>query len=147
MARHGTPGGETVLEGEAGFYHAYAGNNRGDLRYSFTGDNHTDLVKITQGLGRDWMFLETLYRIYSTAGYNIAHIEITARLCEEHNIRYDNIDRIEALVNWFETEYFQSLFNCLPHIMHLFPSDPRFPILFAKNLRVHESFITRFFKK
>jgi hypothetical protein len=42
---------------------------------------------------------------------------------------------------------FQSLFNCLPHIMHLVPSDPRFPILFAKNLRVHESFITRFFKK
>src|SRR5947209_2605398 len=39
MARHGTPGGETTLEGEAGFYHAYAGNNRGELRYSFTGDN------------------------------------------------------------------------------------------------------------
>jgi 2-methylcitrate dehydratase PrpD len=87
MARPGTPGGETVLEGEAGFYHAYAGNNRGELRYSFTGDNHTDLAKITQGLGRDWMFLETLYRIYSTAGYNLAHIEITARLCEEHPIR------------------------------------------------------------
>ncbi len=28
LARHGTPGGETVLEGEAGFYHAYAGSNR-----------------------------------------------------------------------------------------------------------------------
>ena len=38
LAKHGTPGGETVLEGEAGFYHAYAGNNRGELRYSFTGD-------------------------------------------------------------------------------------------------------------
>ena len=37
LARHGTPGGETTLEGEAGFYHAYAGNNRGELRYSFTG--------------------------------------------------------------------------------------------------------------
>ena len=48
--------------------------------------------------------------IYSTAGYNIAHIEITARLCEEHNIRYDDIDRIEALVNWFETEYPSPLF-------------------------------------
>ena len=49
-------------------------------------------------------------RIYSTAGYNIAHIEITARLCEEHNIRYGDIDRIEALVNWFETEYPSPLF-------------------------------------
>src|SRR5438105_3286208 len=46
MARHGTPGGETTLEGEAGFYHAYAGNNRGELRYSFTGDNRADLGKI-----------------------------------------------------------------------------------------------------
>jgi 2-methylcitrate dehydratase PrpD len=85
MARHGTPGGETVLEGEAGFYHAYAGNNRGELRYSFTGDNRTDLASITHRLGSDWRFLETLYRIYSTAGYNIAHVELTARLCDEHN--------------------------------------------------------------
>src|SRR5438876_727746 len=104
-AKHGTPGGETVLEGEAGFYHAYAGNDRGELRFSFTGSNRADLAKITQGLGRDWIFLETLYRVYSTAGYNIAHVDVTAKLCEEHNLRADDIDRIEALVNWFETEY------------------------------------------
>jgi hypothetical protein len=105
LARHGTPGGETTLEGEAGFYHAYAGNNRGELRFSFTGLNHTDISKITEGLGRDWIFLETLYRIYSTAGYNIAHVDVTAKLCEEHDLRYEDIDRIEALVNWLETEY------------------------------------------
>jgi MmgE/PrpD N-terminal domain len=105
LAKHGTPGGETVLEGEAGFYHAYAGNNRGELRYSFTGSNRTDVAKITEGLARDWIFLETLYRIYSTAGYNIAHVDVTAQLCEEHNLRYEDIDRIEAVVNWLETEY------------------------------------------
>jgi hypothetical protein len=105
LAKHGTPGGETVLEGEAGFYHAYAGNNRGELRYSFSGANRTDIAKITEGLGRDWIFLETLYRIYSTAGYNIALVDVTAKLCEEHNLRYNDIDRIEALVNWLETEY------------------------------------------
>src|SRR5438874_3344406 len=105
LAKHGTPGGDTTLEGEAGVYHAYAGNNRGELRYSFTGDNHADIPQITDGLGRDWIFLETLYRIYSTAGYNIAHVDVTAKLCEEHNLRYDDIDRIEALVNWLETEY------------------------------------------
>ena len=105
LAKHGTPGGETVLEGEAGFYHAYAGNNRGELRYSFTGENRADIARITEGLGHDWIFLETLYRIYSTAGYNIAHVDVTARLCEEHDIRYEEIDRIEAVVNWLETEY------------------------------------------
>jgi hypothetical protein len=93
------------LEGEAGFYHAYAGNNRGELRYSFSGANRTDMAKITESLGRDWIFLETLYRIYSTAGYNIAHVDVTAKLCEEHDLGYDDIDRIEALVNWLETEY------------------------------------------
>jgi hypothetical protein len=105
LAKHGTPGGETTLEGEAGFYHSYAGSNRGELRYSFTGDNRADMAKITAGLGREWIFLETLYRIYSTAGYNIAHVDVTAGLCEEHNIAPGDIDRIEALVNWLETEY------------------------------------------
>ena len=105
LAKHGIPGGETTLEGEAGFYHAYAGNNRGQLRYSFTGANCADMAKISEGLGRDWIFLETLYRIYSTAGYNIAHVDVTARLCEEHGIAAADIDRIEAAVNWLETEY------------------------------------------
>src|SRR5438105_8069 len=105
LAKEGHPGGETVLEGDAGFYHAYAGNNRGQLAYSFVGDTRTSLDKITAGLGTDWMFLETLYRIYYTAGYNIAHVDVTAKLCEEHDIRVADIDRIEAVVNWLETQY------------------------------------------
>src|SRR6516225_11705283 len=105
LAKHGTPGGETTLEGEAGFYHAYAGNNGGELRYSFTGSNRTDISQITEGLGRNWIFLETLYRIYSTAGYHIAHVDVTAKLCEEHCIAAADIERIEAVVNWLETEY------------------------------------------
>ncbi|HEV2186363.1 MAG TPA: MmgE/PrpD family protein [Stellaceae bacterium] len=110
LAKQGTPGGETTLEGEAGFYHSYAGNNRGELRYSFTGDNRADLGKITANLGKDWIFLETLYRVYSTAGYNIAHVDVTAALCREHSIACADIDRIEAVVNWFETEYPSPLF-------------------------------------
>jgi 2-methylcitrate dehydratase PrpD len=105
LARQGHVGGETVLEGDAGFYHAYAGSNSGRLTYSFVGDTETSLDKITAGLGKDWLFLETLYRIYSTAGYNIAHIDVTAKLCEEHDILYADVDRIEAVVNWLETQY------------------------------------------
>ena len=105
MARFGTPGGETTLEGEAGFYHAYAGNNAGRLTHSFTGKLNVDLGEITKGLGRDWLFLETLYRIYSIAGFNIAHIDVTAQLCAEHSIRHADISRIEAIVNWYETRY------------------------------------------
>jgi 2-methylcitrate dehydratase PrpD len=105
LAQRGHIGGDTVLEGEAGFYHAYAGNNLGRLSYSFVGDTKASLANITANLGKDWMFLETLYRIYSTAGYNIAHIDVTAKLCAENNIRYADIDRIEAVVNWIETQY------------------------------------------
>ena len=105
LGRFGKPSGDTTLEGEAGFYHAYVGNNLGLLRYSFTGDNRIDMGALANGLGKEWMFLETLYRIYSTAGYNIAHVDVTAALCREHGLGYADIDRIEAVVNWFETEY------------------------------------------
>ena len=105
LAQGGQIGGETVLEGDAGFYHAFTGNNKGVLAYSFTGDTHTSLDKITANLGKDWMFLETLYRIYYTAGYNIAHIEVPAAICIENNIRYEDVARVEAVVNWLETQY------------------------------------------
>jgi len=105
LAKQGHIGGETVLEGDAGFYHAYAGTNKGQLTYSFVGATQTSLDKITADLGKTWIFLETLYRIYSTAGYNIAHIDVTAKLCEEHDIHYRDVDRIEAVVNWLETQY------------------------------------------
>jgi 2-methylcitrate dehydratase PrpD len=105
LAKQGHRGGETALEGRAGFYYAYAGNNTGRLTYSFTGDTQTSLDKITANLGQEWMFLETLYRIYSISGYNIAHIDVTAKLCEEHNIRYEDVERVEAVVNWLETQY------------------------------------------
>ena len=105
MAKHGTRGGETTLEGDAGFYHAYTGNNMGVLSHSFTERRKVDLESITAGLGKHWVFLETLYRIYSTSGFNIAHVDVTAQLCEEHGINSRDIERIEAVVNWFETEY------------------------------------------
>src|ERR1700675_149186 len=64
LAQRGHVGGETVLEGDAGFYHAYAGNNKGQLTYSFVGATQASLDTITAGLGQTWLFLETLYRIY-----------------------------------------------------------------------------------
>ncbi len=105
LAQAGHAGGDTVLEGDAGFYHAYTGNNMGRLSYSFVGATQANLADITANLGKDWMFLETLYRIYFTAGYNIGHIAVAAQLCEEHNIKHQDVDRVEAVVNWLETQY------------------------------------------
>lgn len=105
LAQGGHTSADSVLEGEAGFYHAYTGNNRGTLNFSFVGDVKANLNAITTNLGKDWMFLETLYRIYYTAGYNIAHIDVPAAICTENNIRHENVDRVEAVVNWMETQY------------------------------------------
>jgi 2-methylcitrate dehydratase PrpD len=105
LGRNRIATGETMLEGEAGFYHAYTGNNLGKLTYSFDGGTMTDMEAITAGLGEKWLFLETLYRIYTTPGYNIAHVDVTAALCREHDIKADEVERIEAVVNWLETMY------------------------------------------
>lgn len=105
LARQGHSGGETALEGPAGFYHAYAGNNRGQLPYCFSGETETSLDQITADLGKRWMFLDTIYRVYSIPGYNQAHIDVTAALCEEHDIRYEDVDRVEAVVNWLESQF------------------------------------------
>lgn len=105
LARKGHAGGETVLEGEAGFYHAYVGSRSGELTYSFEGKRRADYAGVSAGLGTRWTMLETLYRIYSISGYNLAHVEVTAALCSEHDIRAADIERIEAVVNWLETQY------------------------------------------
>ena len=63
MAKHGTPGGETTLEGEAGFYHSYAGNNLGGLTLQlYRPQPHRHLQASPQISASDWIFLETLYR-------------------------------------------------------------------------------------
>ena len=105
LAQNGHVAGDTVLEGDAGFYTSYAGNNKGQLSYSFAGITRANLDDITAGLGKNWMFLETLYRIYYTAGYNIAHIDVPAAMCTEHNIKPEDVERVDAVVNWLETQY------------------------------------------
>ena len=44
LARENLKGSETCLEGQAGFYNAFTGNNRGELTYTFGGPNPTDLA-------------------------------------------------------------------------------------------------------
>jgi 2-methylcitrate dehydratase PrpD len=105
LARRGRPAGETVLEGDAGFFHAYAGNNRGELDYHFEGQLHGNIAYIGEGLGTRWEFLNTIYRLYGVAGYNIAHIDTVADLVRDNGIKGADIDRIEAVVNMHETLY------------------------------------------
>ena len=135
LARHGHAGGETVLEGDAGFYHAYVGNNQGRLRYSFVGARRASLDAITADLGQTWIFLETLYRIYSISGYNIAHVDLTAKLCEDHDIRHQDIERIEAVVNWLETQYPSPAFPSRREDVNHTPGSTAYHLAYAAVMR------------
>jgi hypothetical protein len=51
------------------------------------------------------MFLETLYRIYSTARLQHRAYRRDRGPVREHDIAYKDVDRVEAVVNWLETQY------------------------------------------
>ncbi len=105
LGRQGGRSADALFEGPAGFYRAYTGSCEGRLTYSFTGELSAPLARIAEGLGHDWKTLETLLRIYSTPGYNIAHIDVTAELCRRDGVRAEDVERVECLVNWLETQY------------------------------------------
>jgi len=131
LARQGIPGGDTVFEGEAGFYFAYLGNREGHLSHSFSGARTADLAAITEKLGEKWLFLETLYRIYSTAGYNIAHVDVTAALCKRDSIHAEDVERVQCVVNWLETQYPSPAFPSKRTDLEPGPEQPQYYTAYA----------------
>lgn len=115
LARENLKGSETCLEGEAGFYNAFTGNNRGELTYSFItgsgragsggGPDKTDLAQTVEGLGSRWELLHVTPKIYPTAGYNCPVIELTTRARGNHNIAPEDVASISVEMNWLETTY------------------------------------------
>ena len=110
LARENLKGSETCLEGEAGFYNAFTGNNRGELTYTFVegpgaGPNPTDLAQTVEGLGSRWELLHVTPKIYPTAGYNCPVIDLTARVRADHDIPPEEVASITMEMNWLETTY------------------------------------------
>ena len=105
LARENVRGSETALEGNAGFYTAFTGNNRGDLTYSFLGPNETDISTVTEGLGSRWEVMHVTPKIYQTAGYNCPVIDLMTQIRSSHEIVPDTIDSITIDMNWLETLY------------------------------------------
>ena len=112
LARENLRGSETCLEGAAGFYNAFTGNNRGQLSHTFSfnppgdgGPGETDLAKTIESLGQRWELMHITPKIYPTAGYNCPVIELTARMRAAHNIDPDEIEKISVTMNWLETTY------------------------------------------
>jgi 2-methylcitrate dehydratase PrpD len=105
LARDGLIGGESTLEGDAGFYHAYAGNNEGNLLYAFNRVERASFDSITSDLGIRWEVMDTVFRIYSTGAFNMPLVDVTANLCRDRDIAPGDVERVEVVMNWLETLY------------------------------------------
>jgi len=107
-------GAEQSIEGEAGFYNAFTGNNKGDLSYAFTGPLHVDPATVTDGLGRRYNLLTAMFRMYPVAGYNQPVIDLMAELKQQHHLETDDIAQIAVKMNWIETLYPSPAFPRFP---------------------------------
>jgi 2-methylcitrate dehydratase PrpD len=105
LARENLRGSETALEGEAGFYNAFTGNNRGELSYTFRGPLQTSLAGVAADLGPRWELLHVTPKIYPTAGYNCPVIDLMARLRAHHPGTPEETESITVDMHWLETLY------------------------------------------
>ncbi len=105
LAREDARGSEEALEGRAGFYNAFTGNNRGELSYVFTGPRQVTFDQVTEGLGVRWELLHTALKMYPTAGYNCPVIDLMADIRRAHALKIEEIERITIDMNWLETLY------------------------------------------
>ena len=105
LAREDVRGSEEALEGPAGFYNAFTGNNRGELSYVFTGPDKVDFAPVTEGLGSRWELLHTVLKMYPTAGYNCPVIDLMSDIRRAHDFNLDDIEKITVDMNWLETLY------------------------------------------
>ena len=105
LSQEGVRGSETALEGAAGFYNAFTGNNKGQLSYAFSGPNETDMSKVTDELAARWEVLHVTPKIYQTAGYNCPVIDLMTQIRSRHLISPGAIENITIDMNWLETLY------------------------------------------
>ncbi|MSQ30650.1 MAG: hypothetical protein EXR64_01280 [Dehalococcoidia bacterium] len=135
MARTGhVKGSETSIEGDAGFYNAYAGSRNGKLSYNFQGPMQTDLAKITAGLGQHYEMLTVMFRMYSTAGFNQPVIDLIKEMREQHHIDRAKIDRVTLFMNYLETLYPSPEFPRVPDPSQAYPGSTQY---FAAHAAVH----------
>ena len=105
LARGSLRGSEAALEGDAGFYNAFVGNNRGKLSYAFMGQKQASLDAVGTELGTRWELMHIMLKIYPTTGYNCPVIDLMAQLRARYDMPAADITEIEIDMNWLETLY------------------------------------------
>ena len=105
LAREDVRGSETSLEGDAGFYNAFVGNNRGELSYVFQGPDRVAVEDVVSELGTRWELMHVVPKIYPTAGYNCPVIDLMTQIRSRHELSPSDVAQITVDMNWLETLY------------------------------------------
>ena len=105
LAQEDVRGSENSLEGDAGFYNAFTGNNRGELSYVFQGPNRVELSSVVAQLGSRWELMHVTPKMYPTAGYNCPVIDLMTQVRARHQLSSKDVQRITVDMNWLETTY------------------------------------------
>ena len=105
LARENVKGSETSLEGDAGFYNAFTGNNQGKLSYVFSGPPETSIAAVAEELGQRWEIMHVTPKIYQTAGYNCPVIELMTQIRARHQLDPAEVEQITVDMSWLETTY------------------------------------------
>jgi 2-methylcitrate dehydratase PrpD len=87
IAAEGVTGAQNFLDGKAGFYPVY-----------YRGIGY-DLRRLTDGMGKDYRFLNLATKPYPCCGFIIAPAENLLGLMRENRLTEQNIERIEVLLN------------------------------------------------
>jgi 2-methylcitrate dehydratase PrpD len=82
MAAHGITGPRTIIDGDRGILQCFAGE--------------FDVARVTQGLGRDYLLIETAYKPITSPWPAHAPIEAFGWLIDQHHLAPDQIAAIEV---------------------------------------------------
>jgi 2-methylcitrate dehydratase PrpD len=82
MAAHGITGPRTIIDGDRGILHCFAGEY--------------DLSKVTDGLGTDYLMVETAYKPITSPWPAHAPLEAFGWLIDEHHLKPEQIATIEV---------------------------------------------------
>ncbi len=92
LAEKGLPATPTTLEGECGFFAVFGGQK---LRSEILDKQE----EITGTLGQEFEISNNVFKPYATCGYNQIGVEVVAAMANQHNIRAEDVERINMFVD------------------------------------------------
>lgn len=82
-AKAGFRGGHGILDGSEGFW-------------IMAGSDRCDFEKMTQGLGREWLILDTDYKLHPSIAWNHPPYVALRRLIDQHDLRPGEIEKVRV---------------------------------------------------